>query len=189
MALRKRFNDDKTSRLLSKLGLPRRYHKPNVGSVYFSPITSENDTNLIITPNKQADWLLKVRKMFKSGKPTNVKALILSRPTDDSAMKTASIIMLDALGNNYSAKAINLGYYRKEDISALDYDVLILYSVNSISTGWKLDLVRDILKKADDSAIFVVATSPIRGSEARGCIEFNNRYLNFKFNGLLEIIE
>ena len=171
--------------------MPSRYHRATIKDIYFSPILASWDKTKIITPEKQAQWATKVITQLKKQKPTNVKFLIHSRPTDDSAMRIAFTIMLNALDNGYSAKAYNLGFFSKnyENNSYLEYDVLVLYSLNLYSSDYKFDLVRDILRKADKSMVIVVSTCPKFGADGKSALEFNYEYINYRFNGYLQVDE
>lgn len=186
-----RIKSKEGSRNLDVLNVPRRYQNPQIKNLYFSPILASWDKTKIITPDVQANWLKKVLAKIKSKKPMSSKALIVSRPTDDSALKIAFKIMISALDNGYSAKAYNLGFFTKnyENNDNLEYDFLVLYSLNPYSADWKIDLVRDLLRKADKSFIIVVGTCPKFGNEAKSSLEFNYEFLNFRFNGYLQIDE
>lgn len=183
--------EKKSSKLLSALNIPSKYHYINNGDIYFSPILASWDKTKIITPDKQEKWALKINKQLEKNKPISSKILVHSRPTDDTAMKTAFSIMLSALNKGYSAKAYNLGFFSKnfENNSYLEYDVLVLYSLNTYSSDYKFDLVRDILRKADKSIVIVVSTCPKFGNEARSALDFNYEFINYRFNGYLQIDE
>ena len=176
---------------LDILNVPRRYQNPEIKGIYFSPILASWDKTKIITNDVQAKWLKKCLDKIKQKKPTSNKVLIMSRPTDDTALRVAFKIMLTALNNGYSAKAYNLGFFTKnyETNTALEYDVLVLYSLNQYSSDWKIDLIRDLLRRADRSMIIVVGTCPKFGSDAHSALEFNYNFLNFRFNGYLQIDE
>jgi hypothetical protein len=183
--------EKKSSKLLSALNIPSRYHNVTSDGAYFSPILASWDKTKIVTPDKQAKWAKKIITQLKNNKPISSKILVHSRPTDDSAMRTAFSIMLSALDKGYSAKAYNLGFFSKnfENNSYLEYDVLVLYSLNTYSSDYKFDLVRDILRKADKSIVIVVSTCPKFGNEARSALDFNYEFINYRFNGYLQIDE
>lgn len=179
------------SKQLDFLNVPRRYQNPNIDNVYFAPILAEWDKTKNITPQIQEKWLNKVITKIKNKAPMSSKALIVSRPTDDTALRVAFKIMITALDNGYSAKAYNLGFFTKnyENNENLEYDFLILYSLNQFSSDWKIDLVRDLLRKADKSFVIVVATCPKFGNDAKSALEFNYNFINFRFNGYIQADE
>lgn len=179
------------SRQLDLLNVPKRYQNPTLKNIFFAPILASWDKTKIITPDTQAGYLKKIIEKIKSKKPVSSKIFIMSRPTDDTALRVAFKIMLTALNNGYSAKAYNLGYFTKnyESDENLEYDFLVLYSLNTFSANWKIDLIRDLLRKADKSFIIVVGTCPKYGDDANSALEFNYNYINFRFNGYLQIDE
>lgn len=191
MSYRIRKEKDSEDRLLDSLNVPAKFHRAKIKDIYFAPILASWDKTKIITPEQQARWSTKVITQLKEKKPLSAKIMIHSRPTDDSAMKIAFTIMLTALRNGYSAKAYNLGFFSKnyENNSYLEYDVLVLYSLNVYSSDYKFDLVRDILRKADNSMVIVVTTCPKFGNDGKSALEFNYEYTNYRFNGYLQVDE
>jgi len=183
----RKFTPTSKDRQLALLGLPQRYHNPRL-ECSFSPITSAKKSKIFIQPDVQEKWVSNLIQKIRHEREIDTKALICSRPTDDSAMNLASAIMIEARKYKYATKAINLGFYKK-DVDFDNYDLLILYSMNSISNPWKIDSCRDILKAADSSSILVVCTTPAFGENGMSCVDFNYRFLNYAFNGYLEIEE
>ena len=183
--------DKKYSKLLSSLNVPARYQIANIDGIFFSPILASWDKNKIVTPDKQQSWMAKIMQRIKKKKPLSTKIMIHSRPTDDSAMRVAFKIMMSALDNGYSAKAYNLGFFVKnfENDSNIEYDVLVLYSINPNSSSYKIDMLRDLLRKCDKSIVIVVTTCPKFGDEAYSALDFNYTFLNYRFNGYLQIDE
>lgn len=176
---------------LSALNIPSKFQNVNINNIYFAPILTDWDKTKIVTPEKQLKWLKKVLNSLKEKKELSTKILIHSRPTDDSALKIAFKIMLTAIDNGYSAKAYNLGYFSKnyESDANIEYDLILFYSLNSYSSDYKIDLIRDLLKKCDKSIVIVVTTCPKFGEGAMSALDFNYEYINYRFNGYLQIDE
>lgn len=183
--------DKKSSGFLSALNIPAKYHNASIDRIHFSPIMTSWDKYKIINAEKQHAWLSKLLKKIEKKTPLSTKVLVHGRPTDDSSMITAFYIMLYAYKQGYSVKAYNLGFFSKnyENSSNLEYDVLVLYSLNGLSSDYKFDLVRDILRKADSSMVIVVSTAPKYGDDAQSALDFNYNNINFRFNGYLQVDE
>ena len=182
---------DRSNKLLDALNIPRIYQKPNISSINFSVILTSWDKNKAVTPEKQQTWFATWIDKIKKKKQLHSKILIGSRPTDNSAMKIAFTLMLSAMDAGYSAKAFNLGFFQKnfESDEFIKYDFIVLYSLNTCSPDYKIDLVRDLLRKMDNSIVIVVCSSPKFGSEALSVLDYNYSYLNFHFNAYLQVDE
>lgn len=182
-----RIEETKQHRILSSLGVPKRYHTINKDYFNFYPIQSNWNKKVMITPDKQTEFFSTFMKNINKGNRITDRWLVMSRPDDSKAMNLVSATLQKFRKYNYSVKMLNSSMLMNKETSDIHNDLIVLYSLNSSSTNWKLDCVRDVLNNCEDSCVIVVCTSPVFGDKAMSVYDFNNNFLNYRFNGLLEI--
>jgi len=183
-------------RIFNVLGIPLKYVNASVKGIEFNPIKKIDSSYESITPSKQKKWIKKIATYIKKqdlDKLKSKKIFLYSQPTDNTAFKLASILLIRAYNAGRKIRCLNLDFIKYNEIDKYQEDeFIVLYSVYENSVYKKFDLIRGLLRKFDTSFVMVIGgtRSLLKdGKDPLGIQEFNELHIGYPFDYFIQPYE